>query len=298
MHPSATILRSGTPRLAFAALLVGNLALAFGPWLVRLADVGPVAAGFWRLALAIPFLLLLTRAAGQSFARPPAALLGVIALGGWFFAADLGAWHAGIRLTKLANATLFANVSSFFFAVYGFWIARRAPRPLQAGALLLAAVGAALLMGGSYEVSPRYLRGDLLCLAAGLLYTGYLIAIDRARETMAPLPLLSLATIAAAPPLLVATLLLGEAWWPGDWTPLVMLALGSQVLGQGLLVYAIGHLSPVVVGLGLLTQPAIAAAIGWLAYGERMTALDWVGALAIAAALVLVRLPKLAPAAP
>ena len=39
--------------LAFPALLLGNIALAFGPWLVRLADVGPVAAGFWRLALAL-----------------------------------------------------------------------------------------------------------------------------------------------------------------------------------------------------------------------------------------------------
>jgi hypothetical protein len=37
-------------------LILANLFLAAGPWLVRLADVGPVAAGFWRLALAVPFL--------------------------------------------------------------------------------------------------------------------------------------------------------------------------------------------------------------------------------------------------
>src|SRR4028118_814623 len=47
------------PSRAFAALLLGNVALAFGPWLVRLSDVGPSAAAFWRLALAPPFLLLL-----------------------------------------------------------------------------------------------------------------------------------------------------------------------------------------------------------------------------------------------
>ena len=32
-------------RLAFPALLLGNAALAFGPWLVRLSDVGPAAVG-------------------------------------------------------------------------------------------------------------------------------------------------------------------------------------------------------------------------------------------------------------
>ena len=51
--------------MAFAALLLGNVALAFGPWMVRLADTGAVAAGFWRLFIAIPFLWFLTWKTGQ-----------------------------------------------------------------------------------------------------------------------------------------------------------------------------------------------------------------------------------------
>jgi drug/metabolite transporter (DMT)-like permease len=68
--------------------------------------------------------------------------------------------------------------------------------------------------------------------------------------------------------------------------------VSSQVIGQGLLVYAIGTLSPLLVGLTLLTQPALAALIGWLFYEESLSALDWAGAIAIAAALVLVQLPQ------
>ena len=37
---------------------------------------------------------------------------------------------------------------------------------------------------------------------------------------------------------------------------------------------------------------AIAALIGWLGYGELLSLTDWIGALAIGAALVLVRLPS------
>ena len=44
------------------------------------------------------------------------------------------------------------------------------------------------------------------------------------------------------------------------------------------------------VGLALLTPPAISALMGWLAYGETLTPLDWLGAAAIAGALVRVRL--------
>ena len=115
-------------RHAFAALILANLMLAFGPWMVRLADVGPVASGFWRLALAAPFLLLLARPGLAGPGRPGPALVGLVVLGGLFFAADLAAWHVGIGLTKLANASLFGNASSFVLVLYGFIVLRRLPR--------------------------------------------------------------------------------------------------------------------------------------------------------------------------
>ena len=54
---------SGVP-VAFATLIVANVALAFGPWFVRAADTGPVAAAFWRIALAAPMLAVLAGAGG------------------------------------------------------------------------------------------------------------------------------------------------------------------------------------------------------------------------------------------
>jgi drug/metabolite transporter (DMT)-like permease len=278
-------------RWAFAALLLGNVALAFGPWLVRLADVGPVATGFWRLTLAAPFLFVLARAPGQRSAWPSRAIAGTILIAAVFYVLDLAAWNAGILMTKLGNATLFGNTGSFVFAIYGLWLAHRPPSARQAGALALAAGGAALLMGGSYELSPKNFTGDILALVAGLLYGGYLIFVERARTALKPLPLLLLATLFGIPMLLAISLGLGERIWPHDWTPLLIFALSSQVLGQGLLVYSIGTFPPLVVGLALLTQPAIAALIGWLAYREGLSLIDALGAVGIAAALVLVRLP-------
>ena len=291
MHPTATP-AAPVGRYAFAALILANLILALGPWMVRLADVGPVSSGFWRMALAAPFLLLLARWGSKDRLAPTAALVGVVVLGGLFFAADLAAWHVGIRLTKLANASLFGNSSSFIFTIYGFLVLRALPKRLQLAALGLAATGTALLLGSSYEMSPEHFTGDLFALLAGLFYTFYLIAIDRARRTMAPMPVLAIATAAGALPLLLFALALGEQVMPGDWTPLILLSFGSQVVGQGLLVYAMGHLTPVVVGIGLLTQPAVSALIGWVAYGERLGLADGAGALLICVALVLIRLPE------
>jgi drug/metabolite transporter (DMT)-like permease len=259
--------------------------------MVRLADVGPVSAGFWRLALALPFLAFLGLRAQAGKGFPGWAIIGTIVVGGLFFAADLAAWHEGIHRTKLANATLFGNSSSLLFAVYGFVAMGALPSRMQAGALALALVGAVLLLGGSYELSPQNFTGDLLAILAGFFYCFYLIAVDRARRTMGPMPVLAVATAAGALPLLLFALAVGEQVMPGDWTPVLLLSAGSQLFGQGLLVFAMGHLSPVVVGIGLLTQPVAAAAIGWGAYGETFGPLDLAGAVLIAAAMVLIRLP-------
>ena len=279
-------------RLAFPALLVGNVALAFGPWLVRLADVGPVAAGIWRLVLALPVLWLVALGVRQQPHWPRRALVLTILIAAIFYALDLAAWNAGIRMTKLGNATLFGNTGSFVFVIYGLILAHRLPSLRQGAALFMALAGAGLLMSGSYELSPKNFAGDLLTLVAGLLYGGYLIFVERGRANLEPLPLLILATVFAIPPLVAISVGLGEQIWPRDWTPLIIFALSSQVIGQGLLVYSIGTLPPLVVGLALLTQPAISALVGWLAYRETLSPTDLVGAAAIAAALVIVRLPE------
>ncbi|MGC6766906.1 EamA family transporter, partial [Escherichia coli] len=67
------------------------------------------------------------------------------------------------------------------------------------------------------------------------------------------------------------------------------LAIVSQLIGQGCMIYALGHLSPLVIGIALLVQPAVGAALGWVIFDERLAAADLFGAGLVAAALVLVR---------
>lgn len=282
-QPSAAL-----PVPALLAALGANLALAFGPWFVRMTDVGPVAAGFWRLALAAPVLVAAGFMARGGY-RGSGALLWTLLLGGLAFAADLGSWHVGIHYTTLANATLFGNSATLIFPIYGFFAARAWPTRTQGAALGMAAAGALLLMGRSYDASAEHLIGDLLCMLAGALYAVYFVAMARARATLGPVPVLALSTLAGLLPLIACAWLLGERIWPSDWTPLLLLALLSQIVGQGLMIYALGVLPPLVIGIALLVQPVVAGAIGWLAYGERLGVLDLIGAVLVAAALVLVR---------
>lgn len=299
MHESAPP-RKAAPQqsasaLPFAALLIGNLALAFGPWFVRAADVGPVAAGFWRLALGVPFLFAIILISRGGAMRGTRGLWGVLVIAGVVFAGDLAAWHVGILRTNLANAALFGNSATLMYPIWGFLIARAWPTRQQGLALALAAIGAGLLLGRSYELSPQNLVGDLLCLLAGALYTVYFIMMARARAAMAPLPALAWSSLFGTLPMLIFAWVLGEQIWPQNWGILVGLALASQIIGQGLLIYALGHLSPLVVGIALLTQPVVAGTVGWLVYDERLGVPDFIGAALVAVALVLVRRGKSPP---
>lgn len=276
-------------RFGLTALLIGNLCLAFGPVFVRMADTGPVASAFWRIALAIVPLFVIARLLGEPAKTLPKPMAVLFAFSGLLFAADLAAWHLGIFETKLANANLLGNSTSFLLPLYTFVVARVWPTRMQGTALALAALGALLLMGRSYELSPQNLIGDLLCLLAGAFYTGYLVLMARARDSTPQWAVLAWSTLMSALPLLIIAWAMGERLWPSDWTPLFALAFFSQILGQGLIIYAIGRVAPILFGITLLIQPIIAATYGWAMYGERLAGLDWVGAGMIGIALILVR---------
>jgi drug/metabolite transporter (DMT)-like permease len=287
--------------MGLAAAVVANLTLATGPWLVRLAETGPVSAGFWRLALAMPALLIWSALANPGALRRGLSFWPVLLVAGLAFAADLATWNVSIHRTTLANATLFANSATLIYPVYGFLIARAWPSRPQVAALLLAMVGGGMLLGQSAELSHAHLVGDLLALFAGLAYAVYFIGMARVRAVVPPMTALGLSGAATAVPLLLLAIGLGERLVPtsaAGWGPLIGLALVSQVFGQGLMIFALGRLPPLVIGITLLLQPIVAGGIGWAVYGERPGVPDLIGALLVAAALVLVRRePKVAPAA-
>ncbi|UYY76220.1 DMT family transporter [Sphingomonas sp. R1] len=293
MHRNAPTTKTSPARshvaTALIAALIANTALATGPLFVRMADVGPVSAAFWRLIIATPILFAVATAMGE---RPIALARGrwwILGIAGVVFALDLASWHVGIVRTTLANSTLFGNSASLIFPIYGFVVARAWPSKSQGAALLLAAIGGALLLGRSAELSSRHLAGDLFCLAAGIFYALYFVLMARVRASLAPVPALALSSLATIPPLLVIALAMGEQIVPHLWWPLLALAIVSQLIGQGCMIYALGHLSPLVIGIALLVQPAVGAALGWIIFDERLATADLFGAALVAAALVLVR---------
>ena len=280
----------GVERLPLLALILSSVLLAFGPVLVRLADVGPVSAAFWRMALAAPVLLLVAGWAQRGRGLRLVALpWGLAILSGLFFAADLATWHMGIVRTSVANATLFGNTAAFMLAGWSILVKGQHPGAGTLKALTLALAGTLLLLGTSAQLSPEHLAGDALSLMGAAFYTGYLIVVMGLRDRLPTSVVLAMSTLASVVFLLPAALLEPGSIWPADWRPVVTLAITSQLVGQGLMVFASGRLPAPVIGVGLLVQPMVSAVAGWLLFGEVLGPAELAGAAMVLAALVLIR---------
>lgn len=285
--------RTRAATIALIALITGAAAIGFGPIFVRIADVGPVASAFWRVTLTVPFFWAWVHLAARRRTRSRTARPWLLIACGLFFAADLGLWHWSILLTTIANATLFANLNSVFVVLFGFVLFGERFRRLFLFAMLLALSGAALLVGANIEIAPERLPGDLLGVATAVMYAAYLMSAKRLRVDYSPAEILLYTTVATAAALLPFALLGGEQVLPASaagWLPLLGLALISQAIGQGLIVYALAHLPAAFSALTLLVQPVVATLMAWYLFSEALGPLQGIGAATILAGILLARL--------
>lgn len=283
MNTVKTAAATKTKSIAFAALLLGTAALAFAPILVRLSENEPSSIAFWRVTLSTPVLALAWMLLPAPKAVGPKTHTiwdyMVLILAGIFFALDLAVWNVALGFTSVANATLFVNFASLFLALIS-WLILKKPlgKGLVAG-MFIAISGSILLVWPHLESSDNSLMGDGLSLLAACFYGLYLLFVQIARKRFGTLSIMTLTGIVTAFSALMLALIMGENIQVNQWSawyPLMGLAL-VQILGQGLIAYALAELSATLSSIVLLLQPGIAAVIAWKLFDENLLIIQMVG---------------------
>jgi drug/metabolite transporter (DMT)-like permease len=158
--------------------------------------------------------------------------------------------------------------------------------------LVLALAGSALLMGANLGGPGAVLLGDGLGMLTAVFYAGYQLCVKRLRDTQSTARIMLISGTTCAAALLPAALVAGEAILPQSktgWMMLAGLAVVCQVVGQGLIAWAVAHLSASFSSVSLLLQPVAAAAFAWLLFGEALAPLQWLGGAAVLAGIWLAR---------
>ena len=295
MSQAASTLSETSPsnRLALAALVLGGAAIGGSPIFVRLSEVGPLATAFWRVALAlIPIFIvsLLKKDAGQK----PQSLsdYAMLILPGVVLALDLATWHLSITMTSVANATLLSNLAPVFVTVIGVLFLKAKISRIFALGLALALAGVVILKGGPAALGTGDLSGDGIAVISAFFYACYILAIGRLRSRFDTIRIMLWSTASAAVCVFPLGFFYEGHMLPATlygWSMVLGLAFISHASGQVAITYALAYLPPAFSSLTLLLQPVVAAILAWTLLSEPIGPMQALGGAVVLAGIMTAR---------
>jgi len=159
--------------------------------------------------------------------------------------------------------------------------------------------GMAVLMGDSLTISRDTLLGDGLSIVTAFFYGCYFLVVERLRRRHGPARILFWSSLFTALILLPALALSGEPWLAvtaTGWLVLAGLAALSHAGGQGLIAYALAHLSATYVSVALLLQPVAAAFLAWVLLAEPLGPVQALGGAIVLGGVFIARRGRRRPA--
>jgi drug/metabolite transporter (DMT)-like permease len=275
---------------------LGALVIAFSAILVRLADVSPVTAAFFRCAYALPLLGLLAwveqRRHGPRPRRDRLLALGA----GVFFAADLILWHYAIGAVGAGLSTVLGNVQVVLVGLLAWLVLGERPENRTLAAIPVVFLGVVLISGvigsGAYGEDP--VLGVVYGLLTAVTYALFLLVLRQAGTGLRrPAGPLFDATLSATVCCAVAGVAIGDLDLVPDleaqaW--LVLLALSSQVVGWLLISVSLPRLPAVVTSILLMLQPVSTVFLGAVLLSEAPSAMQLSGVAIVLAGVALATL--------
>ena len=276
---------------AFAALLLIATTFFWGITFTVVKDAVAQVDMFVFLAQRFTLAALMMNPAGFYFRGRPQwrTLRAGVTLGLALFSA-YAFQTAALLYTSASNTGFLTGLNVVFVPLIGAAILRhRVPTGVRIGTAL-SAVGLFLLCtGGSFEIN----RGDVLglicavCTAAHILLTGHYAA----RHDVYWITAIQLTTIAVASALIAAAS--GQqvaVYHPPLLWPLLLCALFASVFAFLVQTAMQRHISPAQTALIFCLEPVFAAGYAYMAAGEKLSTIAWIGALLILAAMLIAEL--------
>ncbi|API53310.1 EamA family transporter [Rhizobium leguminosarum] len=301
MSQTASTLSNASPsnRLALAALVLGGAAIGGSPIFVRLSEAGPMATAFWRVALALIPIFIVSLVKKDAGPKPQSISdCALLTLPGLMLALDLAAWHLSLTMTSVANATLLANLAPVFVTLIAVLFFRARTSIVFLLGLVLALAGVVILKGGPAAVGNGDLSGDGAAMIAAFFYACYILAIGRLRSRFDTIRIMLWSTASAAVCIFPIAVFFEGQMLPATvfgWSILFGLAFVSHAGGQVAITYALAYLPPAFSSLTLLLQPVVAAILAWVLLNEAIGMLQALGAAVVLGGIMVARTSR-APA--
>jgi drug/metabolite transporter (DMT)-like permease len=266
--------------LAFAALIAGIISISWSAIFVRWTDMPGVASAFYRVLIAsVALWAILLMQKGRRL-RIPLQLIPLTAVGGIFFAADLGFYNVAVLHTSAGSATFLGNNAPIVVGLVTWFMTKKLPSARFWLALVVAIAGGCLIVSIDWIHMRSASSADMLAFVASICFALYLVTTERLRMISDTTTIVVLSTTTSAIVLLVFAL-----WGhisldvPGVHSLFAVAALGfiCQLAGYFCLTYALGHVPATVSSVVLLAVAPLTALLAFFLFGEAMTVIQLFG---------------------
>lgn len=281
-----------TERPVLAGVL-GACVIAFSAILVRLAEVSPSTAAFFRCAYAVPALALLAWRERRRYGPRPRRQQALAWFAGALFALNLTLWHHAIEAVGAGLSTVLGNIQVVFVGLIAWAVLGERPDNRSLLAIPVVLGGVVLISGaigaGAYGEDP--VLGVVFGLSNAVAYALFLLILRRGnadeRRPAGPLfdATLSGAIFSALGGLAVGDLDLMPTAEAHAW--LLLLALSSQVLGWLLISVSLPRLPALLTSILLMLQPVSTVGLGALLLSEAPSAVQLMGVAIVIAGVAL-----------
>jgi drug/metabolite transporter (DMT)-like permease len=280
---------------------VGAAAIAFSGILVRLADVEPSTAAFYRCFYALPPLAVLAWWERRKYGPRPSDQRLLALAAGVLFAIDLVAWHHCIAAVGAGLATVLGNVQIVLVGLAAWAVLGERPQRRVLAAVPIVLIGVVLISGAiggdAYGDDPAL--GVAFGILTALAYSAFLLVLRAGnRDVRRPAGPLFYATLTSALASLAIGLPLGELELAPSWPAhawLVLLALSAQVVGWLLISFSLPRVPAAVTSVVLTLQPVMSVLLAMLLLSEAPSSVQIAGVAVVLGgiALATVGLPRL-----
>jgi len=277
-------------------LALGVISVSFAATFIRLAEAPPLVIATYRLVIASAVLIPvnLVRKGGLPKGLSRSDML-LILLSSIFLALHFALWITSLSYTSIASSVVIVTSHPIFVAIISYFLWGERLNKIAILGIAAALGGVVLINYGGFVLSSKAIVGDLLALLAAISMGVYLIIGRQLRSRISILPYLTTIYTGAAIILLLATISYGYSLFGYSGTTYVMfflLALIPQLIGHSSLNLAVRLIPATLVSVGILGEPVIAIALGYIILGEGITITEILGSLITLGGILIVLFAK------